>query len=80
MKFRKLKLYYIKNIPYYIKKYCYCRFVHRNHLCYPEVWDRGLDGPWHCSKCHPCGEMLDELLKMAENMKKKESKKDGFER
>ena len=50
------------NFFYNIKKYLYCRFFHRKDLCYPEVWDRGLDGPWHCGKCHPCGEGLMEML------------------
>jgi hypothetical protein len=41
-----------------IKKNIYCRFFHRKYLCYPEVWGRGLKGPWHCSECHPCGESI----------------------
>ncbi len=57
-----------KRILYNIKKYCYCKFVHKNCRCYP----KNPKGNWHCSKCHPCGEMLDELLKMAENMKEEE--------
>ena len=44
----------IKKLLYNVKKYCYCKFVHKKYLCYPEVWDRGLKGPWHCRKCHPC--------------------------
>jgi len=44
----------------------WCRWAHRRELCYPEVWDRGLDGPWHCAKCHPCGEELDRLIAMVD--------------
>ena len=64
----------MKRISYNIKKYCYCKFFHKNYLCYPEVWDRGLKGPWHCSECHPCGEGLEKLFKIAETMKKAEEK------
>ena len=51
------------HIPYNIKKYCYCNFFHDKYKCFPEVWDRGLKGPWHCSKCHPCGEELKKVFK-----------------
>ena len=51
-----------RGIFYNIKKYFYCKFFHRKYLCYPEVWDRGLKGPWHCSECHPCGEDLQNML------------------
>jgi hypothetical protein len=43
------------------KKYLFCSWAHRKHLCYPEVWGRGLKGPWHCAKCHECGEWIDML-------------------
>lgn len=44
-------------------KWLWCSWAHRRHRCYPEVWDRGLDGPWHCAKCHSCWpEGLDKLL------------------
>jgi hypothetical protein len=52
----------MKRLFYNIKKYFYCKFFHRKHLCYPEVWNRGLRGPWHCCKCHPCGEDLLNML------------------
>lgn len=52
----------ILNIPYNIKKYCYCKFIHDKYKCFPEVWGRGLKGPWHCAKCHPCGESLMSAL------------------
>lgn len=42
-------------------KWMWCSWVHRRHRCYPEVWDRGLDGPWHCAECHPCSEVFDVL-------------------
>ena len=40
-------------------KWLVCRWFHDKHRCFPEVWGRGLDGPWHCGKCHPCNEGLD---------------------
>ena len=43
-------------------KWLVCWLFHRKHRCYPEVWGRGLDGPWHCEKCHPCSEAIDRLL------------------
>lgn len=45
-----------------IKKHLWCRFFHWRDRCYPEVWGRGLNGPWHCARCHPCGEALEKLL------------------
>lgn len=45
----------------WFKKWLFCYFFHRRHRCYPEVWGRGLNGPWHCKKCHPCGEIFDRL-------------------
>ncbi len=63
-------LYYIMHTPYYVKKHCYCRFVHKNHRCYP----RDPNGQWHCAECHPCSEGLMKLIKKAEKMKKKELK------
>jgi hypothetical protein len=38
------------------RKWLVCSWKHREYKCYPEVWGRGLKGPWHCNKCHPCGE------------------------
>lgn len=49
--------------PMELRKQVWCRFVHQRHRCHPEVWDRGLDGPWHCRLCHPCGEELDALMR-----------------
>lgn len=37
-----------------IKKQIWCRWFHKEYMCFSEVWDRGLKGPWHCNKCHPC--------------------------
>lgn len=37
----------------------FCRFFHRRHRCYPEVWKEVSD--WHCAECHPCGEIFDLL-------------------
>ena len=44
------------------KKWLICSWKHRGYRCYPEVWGRGLDGPWHCTLCHPCNEDFDKLL------------------
>jgi len=49
----------IKRITRFLYKWLWCSWLHKRRRCYPEVWDRGLDGPWHCSKCHPCGEGID---------------------
>lgn len=39
-----------------IKKWAWCRWAHDKHRCFPEVGGRGIDGPWHCAKCHPCSD------------------------
>jgi hypothetical protein len=44
-----------------LKKFFWCRFQHRRKLCHPEVWGRGLAGPWHCASCRPCGEIFDVI-------------------
>ena len=51
---------------YWLRKWLICSWFHNKWRCYPEVWDRGLDGPWHCSKCHSCSEGLMKLLKETE--------------
>lgn len=56
------------------KKHVFCRFSHRRDRCYPEVWGRGLDGPWHCSRCVPCGTALDFLIERLELEKKLKEK------
>jgi ubiquitin C-terminal hydrolase len=40
-------------LPFSIEKNCWCRFLHTQDRCYPEIW---LEKPenWHCAKCHPC--------------------------
>lgn len=44
--------------------------MHRRHRCYPEVWGRGLKGPWHCTKCHPCGLVWERrAAEMQENVR-----------
>jgi len=56
-------------------KWMWCRWMHNRARCFPEVWGRGLDGPWHCTKCHPCGEEIDMLLaRLAKDEKKKKKK------
>ncbi len=55
------------NICEFLKKWLWCRWFHRKHMCFPEVWDRGLDGPWHCMECHPCNEEAFKILKDAED-------------
>ncbi len=49
---------HLKRITRSLYKWPWCSWTHNKRRCYPEVWDRGLDGPWHCEKCHPCGEDL----------------------
>jgi len=46
----------------FLWKWLFCSIFHRKNRCFPEVWGRGLRGPWHCSRCHPCGEELKDLL------------------
>lgn len=46
-----------------LKKWLLCRWFHEKHRCFPEVWGRGLEGPWHCDKCHPCNEDFDSILR-----------------
>lgn len=45
----------------WLKTRLICSWKHDQHKCYPEVWGRGLEGPWHCAECHPCGEEFDHL-------------------
>lgn len=49
----------LKRITRFLWKYLWCSWKHRKDKCYPEVWNRGLDGPWHCMRCHDCGEAFD---------------------
>ena len=56
-----------------LKKWLFCRWFHETHRCFPEVWDRGLEGPWHCGKCHPCNEGLqnfEDSINRAEKLKR----------
>jgi len=53
----------IKKILYNLKLNLYCRFFHKRWRCYSEVGGDGLKGSWHCSKCNPCGDVFDILLK-----------------
>ena len=50
------------NIHKFLKKWLWCRWFHKKDQCFPEVWDRGLKGPWHCDKCHPCNEEVNKLF------------------
>ena len=59
----------------FIAKWIYCSWAHRGHRCYFEVWDRGPDGPWHCNKCHPCGEIFDIWQKKMDAKEKKLGRK-----
>ena len=68
----KLK-WWIRGWWFLAKKHVYCRFFHRHDRCYPEVWGRGLNGPWHCSRCVSCGAALDYVLELVE-IEKKEKK------
>jgi len=44
------------------KKWTICWWKHKEDRCYPEVWKEEL-GYWHCHKCDPCGEQLEEWLR-----------------
>lgn len=46
----------------FLYKWLWCSWMHRKYKCYPEIWGRGLNGPWHCAKCHKCGEGLSIFL------------------
>jgi hypothetical protein len=52
-----------KKSLYPIKKWTVCYWSHHQYRCYSEVWDRGLEGPWHCTKCVPCSLELEECKK-----------------
>ena len=41
-----------------IKKQIWCRWFHKKHICFHEVWDRSSDGSWRCIKCHPRSELF----------------------
>ena len=62
-KYRKGKLDNLRRTPVktMIKKYLFCRWFHKADLCYPEVWKLGLNGPWHCARCEPCGKEFENL-------------------
>jgi hypothetical protein len=51
------------------KQHFYCRFFHDRDRCYPEVWGRGLDGPWHCARCVPCYADLKEMVEELQRAK-----------
>lgn len=46
-----------------LKKWMYCAWAHNHYLCFPEVWGRGLKGPWHCEKCEPCGMLFGDTIR-----------------
>lgn len=41
-------------------KWLWCSWAHDDR-CYPDVGGLGPKGPWHCARCHPCGEGLAAL-------------------
>ena len=53
----------IRRIVCFLSQWLICSWYHKKHRCYPEVWDRGLDGPWHCHLCYPCGDGITELVR-----------------
>lgn len=55
----------------FLWKWLFCRWFHDKHRCFPEVNDRGLDGPWHCAECHPCGEGIFDELPISPQMSSK---------
>lgn len=55
----------------YLWKWLVCSWAHRRHRCYPTVWGpkeaADMDIPyrpkrWHCTRCHPCWESLEEAI------------------
>ena len=55
----------------FLKKNLWCRFFHRKHRCYPEVWKVDI-GNWHCDKCSPCSEWIDKLEKQLDTLERYE--------
>lgn len=64
---------FVRGWFFVIKKNVYCRFFHRDR-CYPEVWDRGINGPWHCARCVSCAAALDYVLELVTLEKKLKEK------
>lgn len=51
----------MSNPIYSLSQWLYCSWAHKKHRCYPEV-NKINPTAWHCEKCHPCGEGVDEFL------------------
>lgn len=61
----KVRLYVWRKL---VKKWLICIWSHKEHRCYPTVWDEegakkmGIKyrpNYWHCHKCDPCGKILE---------------------
>jgi hypothetical protein len=57
----------MKTVGAFIWKWSWCSWVHKKDRCYPTVWgleiakEMGIPyrpNFWHCTKCHPCGEVF----------------------
>lgn len=49
----------LKRMARFLYKWLWCSWIHRRKRCYPEVDKLDIKGPWHCRKCHKCGEIFD---------------------
>lgn len=52
----------------FVWKWTVCRWLHKRHQCFPDVGGLGLEGCWHCGKCHPCGEGFSLQLREMERV------------
>jgi len=53
----------------WLRKWVWCSWRHYYHRCYPTVWGpeqaAEIDQPytpnyWHCARCHPCNEWVEQ--------------------
>ena len=54
--------YWRLNMLAFLYKWLWCSWVHKKYRCRFGVGNRNLDYLWHCTKCHPCDEELDNWL------------------
>ena len=60
----------------WLRKWVWCSWRHYYHRCYPTVWGpeqaAEIDQPytpnyWHCARCHPCNEWVQQVIKEYED-------------
>jgi len=65
----------------WLRKWVWCSWRHYYHRCYPTVWGpeqaAEIDQPyrpsyWHCARCHPCNEWVQQVSKGNERTSKEE--------